>query len=297
MDFKQIEAFISVAKLKSFSKAANTIYLSQPTISSHIASLEKDLNTQLFDRTSKEVNLTPAGTCFLEYALDIINTRNNAISCIGNFNNNVSGSLNLSASTTPCNTIVPHLIDKFSTKYPYIKFNIKEEGSGEIVQAIRNLSCEIGIIGNHVQSDKISCFKLIDDELVVISSPELKLPSEISVEDLLKYKFIMREHDSATRKTFEDKLIEAGVNLNKVNVFCEVNSLDTIVQFVKTSIGISIISKNVCKDYIENGKINISTIKGISMLRGIYMVFNAKRTLSPTAKAFLSLCKEEFNIE
>lgn len=297
MDFKQIEAFISVAKLKSFSKAANTIYLSQPTISSHIASLEKDLNIQLFDRTSKEVNLTPAGRCFLEYALDIINIRNNAINSICDFNNHVSGSLNLSASTTPCNTIVPHLIDKFGTQYPNIKFNIKEEGSGEIVQAIEDLDCEIGIIGNRIQSDKIHCFKLMDDELIIISSPQLGLPSEISVEDLLKYKFIMRDRDSATRKTFEDKLIEVGVNLDKVNIFCEVNSLDTIVQFVKTAVGISILSKNVCKDYVENGKINISTIKGLSMTRGIYIVYNSKRTLSPTAKAFLNLCKEEFGIE
>ena len=138
----------------------------------------------------------------------------------------------------------------------------------------------MGIVGNHVQGDKINSFKLMDDELVIISSPELKLPSEIPVEDLLKYKFIMRERDSATRKTFEDKLLDCDINLDKLNILCEVNSLDTIVQFVKTSIGISILSKNVCKDYVESGKINASTIKGVSMVRGIYLVYNSKRTLS-----------------
>lgn len=296
MDFKQIEAFISVAKLKSFSKAANNIYLSQPTISSHISSLEKELNIQLFDRTSKEVNLTPAGKCFLEYALDIINTRNTAINSIGNFNNTVCGTLNLSASTTPCNTIVPSLIENFSALYPHIKFNIKEQSSGEIIEAIEDLQCEIGIVGNYITNDKIKCFKLIEDELVVISSPTVIMEKEVTIDDLMKYKFIMREKNSATRKTFEDKLNEKGLHPERLNVYCEVNSLDTIMQFVKTGIGISIVSKNVCKDYVDNGKIKISTLKDVKLSRGIYLILNSKRTLTPTASAFLKLCKEEFKV-
>lgn len=85
MDFKQIEAFINVAKFKSFSKAAEAIFLSQPTISAHISNLEKELNTTLFDRSSKEVNLTPAGKIFFDYALNLLNIRNNAIYSINEF--------------------------------------------------------------------------------------------------------------------------------------------------------------------------------------------------------------------
>ncbi len=143
MDFKQLEAFISVAKLRSFSKAANAIYLSQPTISSHISSLEKELRLQLFDRTSKEVNLTPAGESFLQYANDIINTRNHAITELSNFNNNISGKLNISASTTPCNAILPSLINKFNELYSNVKFNVKEQGSVGIIKDILDLNCEI----------------------------------------------------------------------------------------------------------------------------------------------------------
>ena len=117
MDFKQLEAFITVSKLRSFSKAANAIYLSQPTISSHISSLERELNIQLFDRTSKEVNLTPIGESFLQYANDIINIRNNAITDLSNFNNNITGVLNIAASTTPCNSLLPSLVSKFSELY------------------------------------------------------------------------------------------------------------------------------------------------------------------------------------
>lgn len=101
MDFKQIEAFISVAKFKSFSKAANRTFLSQPTISSHISNLERELSVQLFDRTSKEIILTAAGESFLEYALAIINTRNEAINHVSIFNETISGKLNLAVALLP----------------------------------------------------------------------------------------------------------------------------------------------------------------------------------------------------
>jgi DNA-binding transcriptional LysR family regulator len=297
MDFKQIEAFITVARLKSFSKAANTIYLSQPTISSHILSLEKELGVQLFDRNSKEVNLTPAGRCFLDYAVDIINTRNNAISNLCAFNNNICGKLSIAASTTPCNTIVPVLIDKFSKLYPQIGFNILEQGSGEIIKSIIDLTCEIGIVGSLTESDKIKSYYLMEDSLVLLASADLGLPSEVSIDDLVSYKFVMRGKNSATRKTFEAELAAHNYPVSNLNVCGEVNNLDTLLQFVKAGLGISMVSKQVAADYASCGRLSCSTIKGLSLTRSIYLVTNSKRTLTPTAKAFLDLCKDHFNIK
>ncbi|WP_032123370.1 selenium metabolism-associated LysR family transcriptional regulator [Clostridium amazonitimonense] len=296
MDFKQIEAFISVARLKSFSKAANSIYLSQPTISSHISSLEKELSVQLFDRNSKEVNLTPAGRCFLDYALDIINIRNNAITNLCDFNNTICGTLNISASTTPCNTIVPGLINMFSQKYPEITFNINEKSSGEIIEDIIDLECEIGLVGNVGKNDKIKNYCLVEDDLVLISNPSMNIPEEINLEDLSNYKFIMREKNSATRKTFEEGIAAKDFPLNKVNVICEVNNLDTLIQFVKTGTGVAIVSKDVGLDYVQAGKLKMTKIKGLDLKRYIYLVINSKRTLTPTARAFFKFCVKEFNI-
>ncbi|WP_142413628.1 selenium metabolism-associated LysR family transcriptional regulator [Hathewaya massiliensis] len=295
MDFKQIEAFISVAKLKSFSKAANTIFLSQPTISSHISSLERELNIQLFDRTSKEVNLTPAGESFLDYAVDIINTRNHAIVALSDFNSNISGKLNLSASTTPCNSIVPILTKKFGSLYPEVTFNINEQNSGKIIKDIINLESELGIVGTSINHDKIKSYKLLEDELVVISHPSLNLPRELEIKDLLKYKFIFREKNSATRKTFED-LVSEQFDTNKLNVLCEVNNLDTLVQFVKTGMGISIVSSKIYENSSSDNKLTESKIKDLNLKRNIYLIMNSKRTLTPTARAFFYMCKEDFNL-
>jgi DNA-binding transcriptional LysR family regulator len=295
LDFKQIEAFLCVAKLKSFSKAANTIFLSQPTISSHISSLEKELNIQLFDRTSKEVNLTPAGGSFMQYANDIINTRNHAVIALSDFNNNISGVLNLSASTTPCNTIVPGLLKQFASLYPDVTFNILEQSSGKIIKDILDLNTEIGIVGTYINNDKIKNFNIMKDELVIISSPQLNLPEILTVKEFSKYKFISREKNSATRNTFETELSNLNLSHNKLNILCEVNNIDTLIQLVQTGIGISIVSKNILKNY-RNDSIKISTLKNITLNRDIYLAVNCKRTLSPTARAFFNMCVEKYKL-
>lgn len=297
MDFKQIEAFISVAKLKSFSKAANNIFLSQPTISSHISSLEKDLNVQLFDRTSKEVNLTPAGKSFLEYAIDIINIRNNAITHISCFNKNVCGKLSLLASTTACNSVVPKLILQFNSTYPETTFNVKELSSGNIVKNILSFDNEIGIIGTYIEDDRIKSYKLLDDELVVLSSKSLNFPDVIDINTLKQQKFIMREKSSATRTTIETEFKKHNINLNSLNVMCEVNNIDTLIQFVNTGMGISIVSRKIFENYSNYSTLKVSRIKDLNINRSIYLIINSKRTLTPCGKAFLKLCSDEFNIE
>ncbi|MGL4731067.1 MAG: selenium metabolism-associated LysR family transcriptional regulator [Clostridium sp.] len=297
MDFKQLEAFITVAKLRSFSKAANAIYLSQPTISSNISSLEKELKIQLFDRTSKEVNLTPAGESFLEYATDIINTRNNSIVEMSNFNNNISGRLNVSASTTPCNSILPSLIKQFNDNYSNVKFNIKEQGSVGIIKDILDLNCEIGLVGTMVHNKKIKSYEIMEDELVIVSRKELSMPDVLRVEELLNYKFIIREKESATRKTLENALEDANLDSSKLKVLCEVNNLDAQIKMLKLGLGVVILSKALCKELSKDENLKVSTVEGLDLKRHIYLVVSSRRTLTPIATAFLNMCKEIYNLE
>jgi DNA-binding transcriptional LysR family regulator len=297
MDFKQIEAFITVARYKSFSKAANTIFLSQPTISSQISTLERELEVQLFDRNSKEVNLTSYGEAFLEYALDMINTRNAAVSHLSSFNSSISGRFTLEASSTPCNSIVPYLIKEFSTRYPKVSFNIVEQPSGEIIEDILKFNSEIGIIGSYINDERIDCYKLTEDELVLISKPDLDIPEQISISDLIDYKFIFRERNSATRKSFEKAILDAGLDIDRLNVCCEVNSLDTLLQLVKQGIGVSIVSKNICEDFVTSKSLKLSEITGLALKRNIFLITSSRRTPTPSAKAFLDLCKDYFKFE
>ena len=294
MDLKQIEIFIKVARLKSFSKAAEEIFLSQPAVSAQISSLEKELDSQLFNRSSKDIGLTEAGEAFLKYAIGIMNMFNSAICTLSSLNDNIFGTLNLSVSTTPCNSIVPDLIKEFSETYPEVSFRILEQSSGDIIENILKFNCELGIVGSRVQNKGIECCRLIEDEIVIISNRELNIPSKVKIDDIVKYKFIMREGNSATRKKFEKALQDKGVDTNRLNVVCEINNLDALIKFVKAGIGIAAVSKNVCLDYIHDNNLVISELKDLKIKRSIYLVKSLKRELTPTSRVFYDFCKEHF---
>lgn len=297
MDLKQIEIFIKVAKLKSFSKAAEEIFLSQPAVSAQISSLEKELDSQLFNRSSKDIGLTEAGEAFLKYAIGIMNMFNSAVSTLSSLNDNVFGTLNLSVSTTPCNSIVPALIKDFSEVYPEVSFKIAEQSSGNIIDNILKFNCELGIVGSRVQNKGIECCRLVEDELVIISNKSFNLPEQVQIDDIMKCKFVLREGSSATRKKFEKALQDKGIDVSKLNVVCEINNLDALFKFVKAGIGIAVVSKNVCEDYIHDKNIIISELKDLKIKRSIYLVKSLKRELTPTAKVFYDFCREYFKIK
>lgn len=286
MDFKQIDAFVNVAKYNSFSKAADAIYLSQPTISAHIASLEQELGTVLFDRRSKDVKLTHSGALFLEYAINLVNMRNTAILNISEIGKKISGKLTIASSTTPCRFILPLLVKSFSELYKEVTFDIKEDSTKKVIDMIISGNSDIGIVGEIIPDNKLSYQKISDDFLTVISNNN-SLPDRLTFEDLLKQDFIVRESGSATRHIFENSLKANGYNFDRVKVLAVVSSLETVLQFVKNGAGISIVSELACKDYINAGLIRKHTVIGLEINRGIYTVTHTKRTLTPTTKAFL----------
>ncbi|KRQ86307.1 HTH-type transcriptional activator CmpR [Caloramator mitchellensis] len=283
MDFKQIEAFVNVAKYKSFSKAADAIFLSQPTISAHISNLEKELNTVLFDRSSKEVTLTPSGKIFLDYAVNLLNIRNNAVFSISEFEKKITGKLTIASSTTPCRFLVPSLIKKFHENYSSVEFDVKEESTKNVIDYIIKGEAEIGIVGEVLADDRLTYKKIADDNLIIIGSPEVK--NITSLEELLKQRFILREKGSATRNIFEKYMDNLGC-LEKIKVFAEVSSLEAVLQFVKNGIGISIVSEYACEDYTKTGLVKKIEVDGFKINRDIYLIFHNKRTLSPAARAF-----------
>ncbi|MCA1932480.1 MAG: LysR family transcriptional regulator, partial [Calditerrivibrio sp.] len=136
MDFKQIEAFVYVAKYKSFSRAAEKMLLSQPTISTHINTLEEELNIKLFDRLSREVILTDAGQLFYDYAVDMMDLRERSIEAIKEFLNEISGNIRIGSSTIIAEFILPMIIKEFNNRYPKTFFSMDISNSQTIIQRV-----------------------------------------------------------------------------------------------------------------------------------------------------------------
>jgi len=290
VDFKQIEAFISVAKFKSFSKAAEAIYLSQPTVSTHINSLENELSVLLFDRSGKDIQLTPAGLLFYDYAINMFNTRNGAIQSIAEFYNKIEGELHIAASTTPCRSILPGIISSFSEKYQKVIFKISEQSSGQVISSIINFDAEIGIVGKKVYNSRLLYTELVNDDLVLITPKGGRFDEftedSLNFNEVLNENIILRDLNSATRQIFEAALISANYNINKLKIFCQVSSMDTAIQFVRYGLGVTVISEDAVKDYLDYNLIKRFYLKDLQLKRKIYMVKYEKRTLSPAAKMF-----------
>lgn len=291
MDFKQIEAFVNVAKYRSFSKAADAIYLSQPTISAHIASLEQELKITLFDRNGKDIKLTHGGSLFLEYAINLINIRNNAITNLADYNNKIAGKLTIASSTAPCRFILPKLVTEFKIHHNDVTYDIKEESTRNVVEMIIGGESEIGIVGEIIKDNRLRYSKICRDNLVLVSNSPT-LPEILDIEDIFGEVFILREKGSATRSTFEDALDSHGYSISKIKSFAEVSSLEAVLQFVKNGTGVSVVSELACEDYIKSGLIKKHTVKGLNIPRDIFAVIHTKRTLSPTSKAFYKYITE-----
>lgn len=290
LDFKQIEAFINVARFKSFSKAAEAVYLSQPTISTHINTLEGELGINLFDRSSKDVQLTPAGLLFYDYAINMVNIRDQAVHSISEFYDKIDGELTIASSTTPCHSILLEIIYKFSRKFPNVNFKIFEMSSSEVISKILNFDAEIGIVGRKTLNDKLIYTEFRDDNLVLVTPVNTKYDrfenNYVEFKDIQSEPFILREPTSATRQVFEEALGLRGIDINKIKIFAEVNNMEAALHLVKLGLGVSVVSENAAREYICSNSLRKFYIKDLTLYRKIYTVNYGRRTLSPAAVAF-----------
>jgi DNA-binding transcriptional LysR family regulator len=291
MDFRQLEAFVNVAKYKNFSKAGKALYLSQPTISLHISNLEKELSVSLFDRTSKEVNLTPSGKEFLTYALDMINMKNKALHHIKVSENTITGSIHISTSTTPNLVLLPRALKAFQQMNPDVKFVIEEKSSTLILEDVCSLNSDLGLVGMKVENDRFISTHLFDDELVFICSKDAPLSGTVEISDLAGYNFIGRTDQSATRIDLERAMIEQGIDISLLENIIEIDNMNLTLKLVSENVGISYMSKNIFDCYRNFIHIKDFQIRGLNIIRHIYLLTNRRRTLSPAVEDFVELLK------
>ena len=290
MDFRQIEAFVYVTKLKSFSKAAEAIFLTQPTVSAHVNSLEKELGCKLIDRSGKEIVPTKAGRLFYEYAIGLINIRDNAIFKLNEFSNKISGRLDIFASSVPSQYIIPELIMGFMKEHKNIVFSVNQMDSKEVIENIIDKQAELGFVGTHLENDKICYHNLVDDELILIT-PNTKKFSDIkediiSLKDIENERFIFRENGSGTRQEFEKALKKSGSNTKSLNVVAQMSNIEAIKQAVSLGVGVSIVSAKSAADYIQFEQLKAFKIRDVELKRSFYLVYHKARPLSPMSMAF-----------
>ena len=290
IDFRHLETFCSVADLKSFSKAADDLFLTQPTVSGHILSLEKTLSLRLFDRTSREVGLTHAGKVFLGYASKILSFRKDLLNALSEFSQAIRGELSLGASTIPGEYLLPKLMGGFRREHPHFIISLKIADTREIIQYVLQDNVEFGIIGAKLNHPSLHYEKYEEDEIVVAAPPDhpLTRKKRVAVEELLKEPWIIREEGSGTQMAVEKALRKKGKSLKQFNVVMEMGTTSSVKEGVKAKLGFAFLSRRAIEEEVNQGflsRINVEGIEPIS--RQIYIVLHHGRTLSPIGMEFL----------
>ena len=298
MDIRQLEAFVNVINLKSFSAAAKELYLTQPTISAHIVSLEEELNTKLLVRTTREVYPTKVGLVLLKYAQEILEIREKAIEAVLDFETSMDGEIVIAASTIPYNYFLPKTIDLFSVKNPKVSFNVIKSDSISVIKMIEQRKAEIGIVGTTIDSQKCEFHSFNGDRLVIIAPNTLyyktKFSKGYSIQRLLKEPFISREKGSGTRKEAEYLLKEVGVDISKINIIAEMSDNESIINAVGSGAGVAVISSCVAEEKRTESNILLFELENSKRTRKLYLVKHKLDPLSPVAEEFYNFSVKYF---
>lgn len=288
MEFRQLETFVEVTNLKSFSKAADKLFITQPTVTNHIQNLEKELNTLLINRCGKQISLTDAGSLLYKYAINIINSCEMAKFDLAAYKGKIYGHLNIYSSSVPRKSMLPFIMKDFLTMYPNVSFSLLEKDSAGVINSILNGKTDFGIVGAKLPNPKIEYINLMDDNLVLITPNSSKYPfknfSYVDKDILYNEKLLFREKGSGTRQLIEKSLDIS--DLQKLHIIAYIEDIEVIKQLVSLGVGISFVSERSINKKTELEKYKVFYIEGLDLKRKFYFAFHKSRQLSPLNETF-----------
>ncbi|SNS86093.1 DNA-binding transcriptional regulator, LysR family [Anaerovirgula multivorans] len=300
MDLKQLESFVAIAKFKSFSKAADYLFLTQPTISSHIINLEKNLNTTLINRTNKKISLTKAGEILYDYAVNIINLKENAKFKLGEFKGKIIGNIEIASSTIPEQYIIPDIISEFHKIYPDVTFNMMHYDSKQVVEGIISGDVDFGIVGAKIPHSQLKYIELVNDEIVLVTpcdEPYTSFAPVISLKTILQENFIFREKGSGTRTLLESRLKkDFDIDIGDLKIVAYIENTEAIKQCILKGLGISFLSKRAVAREVQLNLVKTFKVEKLELKRSFYLVSHKYRSPSPLEIAFRKLVHQYFSL-
>lgn len=295
MEFKQLEAFVAVVDYGSFSEAARKLYLTQPTISTHIRSLEEELHTRLIIRTTKKLTITPKGYQLYDSAVRMLDIRNNLFE---NFTGSKKQIIDLAASTIPSSYLLPELMAGFGRMYPDVYFHSWQTDSAGAISRVLDGSVDLALTGQNTGDDSCVFIPFCQDDMVIatpVNDHYLLLKERpVTFSDFLKDPIIIRERGSGTKKEMDIFLENAGIEPSSLNVVARMNDLESIKKSIVNGLGISILSARSAVDLKKTKQILLFPLEGTAHKRSFYIVCSKNRILKAHVRQFIQYVKNYY---
>jgi DNA-binding transcriptional LysR family regulator len=290
LDINQLEVFITVARERSFSRAAEALRRTQPAVSQAIARLEQDVGERLFDRSSKDGTLTPAGEVLLEHARHILNLRRSALDAVHELRDLKAGKVTISANEHTVFYLLP-VIDAFRRLHPEIKIEVVRGVASRIPEQITAREVELGVISFAPDDPTLRSIEVMTDGLVLITAPVHRLArrSEVSIEELGDESFVAHNAPSPYRR----QVLEAfEKHKTRLNIVVELPSLEAIKLLVERGSGVALVPRLSAEAEIANRTLKALSVKEIRLERKLNIIYRRNSELSHAAKAFVEVAGE-----
>ena len=273
MDFKQFRSFEAVVRFGSFTKAAESLFISQPTISTHINQLEEEFNARLIYRTTKSIEITPKGMELYDFISRVLMMEN---ALKKRWSEEAEGTIDIGASTIPSAYILPEILPRFLEDRPGIRFSIHQSDSQGIIEGLLNGSFEIGLVGMNTPTKGISFTPFFEDSMVLVTpaSDHYRRLYEKGADPeslLLSEPVILRKTGSGTQKAVDRYFQDKGLNEDDINVVARLNDQESIKNLVVGGLGISIVSEKAAENYKNEGQILTFPLPAGKNVRKLYI--------------------------
>jgi len=290
MDLDQLHTFLEIVRLKSFSKAAETCFRTQPAISAQVRQLEQELNATLFERLGTRIALTPAGRIFAEYAEQILELRRRAQDAINELERVPRGALVIAANEATCLYVLPQVFSEYSRRFPNVQLLVDRQYGGRVVQAILENQADFGFTQLPVQERKIQAVRIHSDQIKVIAPPDHVLArlDAVSAKDVVPFPLILPKTGTTRRRL--DAWLELVEDLIQIKM--ELDSTEMLKRFVMAGLGISFVAETNCREEIAAGKLAAVSLAPEPLIRQVGLVYRKDKALSRAALGFIETVLE-----
>ncbi|RAP78699.1 selenium metabolism-associated LysR family transcriptional regulator [Paenibacillus montanisoli] len=294
LNFHQLHIFYTVAERGSFSAAAQALHMTQPAVTMQVQSLEDYFGTKLLLRSTKRIELTEAGRALMPFAQRSIDLIRDTDMHMSKFTKQLKGRLQLGASLTIGEYILPRLLGPFGQEYPHISISMKVMNTAQIMEEIVNHQLNFGLIEAPVNHPDMHMEAVMSDELQLIVGKNHPLADAtiVELEDVMNYPFVLREQGSGTRLVMEDELRAKNIDLAQMKIVMELGSTGAVKSAVEAGLGISFVSSSSVKHEVALGLIKKIPIRDVRFKRQFYSIFLKSALLPISAVTFLSFLRE-----
>src|SRR5215471_14044700 len=287
MDFDQLETFIEVARLSSFSRAAEKRFRTQPAISSQIRSLEEDVGARLLDRSGGKVSLTASGKLFLKFAEETLDARKAAMTAIAETERVPKGEIVVGANEGTCLHILPEVFAHFKKQYPDVSVSIKRADYAKILESVIDNSVDFGVVSLPVTDPRLTAVPIHRDELVLIVPPRHPLSKLKAAEaaDIAQYPLLVPKVGH-TRDALDQLFHERKL---KPRISMELDSSELLKRFVAADVGVGFISRSNVQEDVQANMLAALPLADVQIRRDLALVFRKDKALSRAALAFIDI--------